>query len=350
MNPSFQIGTREVGADAPVLIIAELSANHNQDFELALRTIDAAKAAGADAIKLQTYTADTITLNSDAEPFRIGGGTVWDGQTLHAVYSEAYTPWDWQPKLKAHAENLGLLCFSSPFDPTSVAFLEEMNMPAYKVASLEIADIPLIQLMAKTGKPIIVSTGIAEKEDVDRAVKAIREAGNQQIALLKCTTAYPTPLNEVDLKAIPWLAETFQTIVGLSDHTMGLSVPIGATALGAKIIEKHLILDRTMGGPDSSFSLNPAEFTQMVQSVRDTEAALGQPGLHLTEKTKGTRRYGRSLFVVQDIAAGETLTEANIRSIRPADGLPPRHLPEVLGRKASRNLTFGEPLAWDDLA
>lgn len=333
----------------PCFIIAELSANHGHKFETAVRTIQAAKEAGADAIKLQTYTADTITLDSDNSYFQIRQGTLWDGKTLYQLYREAYTPWDWQPKLKKIAEDLGLTCFSSPFDRTAVDFLETMNVPAYKIASFEINDIPLIEYAASTGKPMILSTGIATREDITEAIAACKRAGNSQIALLKCTSAYPAPFDAVDLRTLPDLERTFGVVAGLSDHTTGIAVPVAAVALGAKIIEKHIILDRTMGGPDAAFSLEPAEFKAMVTAVRQAESALGQVTYELSETVKKSRKFSRSLFVVKDIAAGETITESNVRSIRPNDGLAPKHWKEVAGRKAKSDLKRGTPLQWDML-
>jgi pseudaminic acid synthase len=343
---SINISNREINDSSPTFIIAELSANHNQKFEIAVETIKAAKAAGADAIKLQTYTADTITLDSQNECFQIKHGTLWDGKTLHQLYQEAYTPWDWQPKLKEIAEDLGLICFSSPFDKTSVDFLEKMAVPAYKIASLEITDIPLIEYVASKGKPLIISTGVATLRDIEEAINACQRVGNSQIALLKCTSTYPTPFEDVNLRTIPNLAETFDTVVGLSDHTPGIAVPIAAVVLGARIVEKHFILDKNLGGPDASFSLEPHELKQMVQNVRDAEQALGCVNYHLSENTKGSRQYVRSLFVVEPIKAGEILTEKNIRSIRPGNGLSPKYLNQILGMKAKIDLDKGNPLSW----
>lgn len=329
-----------------VFIIAELSANHNQDFDIALKTIKAAKEAGADAIKLQTYTADTITLDSDKEYFQVKQDTIWDGTTLHKLYQQAYTPWDWQPKLKKYAEDLGLICFSSPFDKTAVDFLEEMDVPAYKIASFEITDIPLIEYTASKGKPIIISTGIASFADIEEAVNACRRVGNNQISLLKCTSSYPAPIEEANLLTIPHLRDTFNVIPGLSDHTMGHSVAVGAVALGAKIVEKHFILDRNMGGPDSAFSMEPAEFKQMVIAIRDVEKALGKVNYEITPKVEKSRVFARSLFIVRDVKAGEELTVENVRSIRPGYGLHPKHYQEVLGKKFRKDFEKGTPLEW----
>lgn len=343
----IKIENRNIGDNHPVFIIAELSANHRQKYELAVETIKAMKESGADAVKLQTYTPDTITIDSDNEYFQIKQGTLWDGKTLYQLYQEAYTPWEWQPKLKEIAEDLGLICFSSPFDKTAVDFLEKMDVPAYKVASFEITDIPLIEYIASKGKPVIISTGIAELSDIAMAVDACKRMGNEQIALLKCTSAYPAPLEDVNLKTIPDLAETFKTVVGLSDHTLGISVPVAAVALNARIIEKHFILDRKLGGPDSAFSLGPEEFKAMVTAVREVEKALGKVSYDLTDKVKKSREFSRSLFVVNDIKAGEVFTEDNVRSIRPGFGLHPRYLKDILGKRSTKDIGRGTPLSWD---
>lgn len=343
---SWTIGPKQVGGEAPVFIIAELSANHLQKFELAVETIKAIKDAGADAVKLQTYTPDTLTLDSDNDCFRIKQGTQWDGKTLYRLYQEAYTPWEWQPKLMKVAEELGLICFSSPFDKTAVDFLEQMKVPAYKIASFEITDLPLIAYVAGKGKPVILSTGIATLAEIEEAVDTCRNAGNDRIALLKCTSAYPAPVEEANLRTIPDLQGRFKTVTGLSDHTRGISVPIAAAALGAKIVEKHFILDRTLGGPDASFSLEPAEFAAMAQGVRESEAALGSIRYELSEKVHKSREFARSLFVVKEIKPGERFTEENVRSIRPGFGLAPKHLGEVLGKKSKAHIQRGTPLTW----
>lgn len=344
MNKSIKIGKNEIGDNRPVFIIAELSGNHLHKYDLAAKTIRAMKKAGADAVKLQTYTADTITIDSNKKYFQITQGTIWDGTTLHKLYQQAYTPWDWQPKLKKLADELGIALFSSPFDPTAVQFLEKMKVPAYKVASLEIRDHGLIEAMAKTGKPIIISTGVATRQDITEAIRVCKKTGNDQVAILKCTSAYPTPMEEVNLKTIPDIAKRFKVIAGLSDHTMGSKIAIAAVALGAKIVEKHFILDRKLGGPDASFSMEPAEFKQMVGEIRDVEKALGSVNYRLTPKAKKSLEHSRSLFVVQDIGAGEVFTEQNIRSIRPGFGLHPKFLKQILGKKASRDLERGTPL------
>ena len=343
----LKLVNKSIGNDHPVFIIAELSANHLQNFDLAVDTIKAMKKSGADAVKLQTYTPDTITIDSDNEYFQINQGTLWDGKTLYQLYQKAYTPWEWQPKLKKIAEELGLVFFSSPFDKTSVDFLEEMNVPAYKVASFEITDIPLIEYMASKRKPVIISTGIATLADIEEAINACKKMGNNQIALLKCTSAYPAPLDEVNLRTIPNLADTFNTVVGLSDHTLGISAPIASVALGAKIIEKHFILDRKMGGPDAAFSMEPDEFRLMVDTVREVEKALGNVNYNLTEKTMKSREFSRSLFAVDDIKAGESFTKENVRSIRPGFGLHPRYYGQIIGKKARTDIKRGTPLDWN---
>jgi pseudaminic acid synthase len=343
----FTIKNFEIGNNKKVFIIAELSANHNQNFDIAINSLKAIKDCGADAVKIQTYTPDTITLNSNKDFFKIKQGTIWDGKTLYDLYKEAYTPWEWHPKLKQAADDLNLIFFSSPFDYSAVDFLEKLDVPAYKIASFEIVDIPLIEYAASKGKPIIISTGIASFEEINDALIACKKMSNDQIALLKCTSSYPAPINEANLKAISFLERKFKVPVGLSDHTLGISVPIAATALGAKIIEKHFIVDRSIGGPDSSFSLEPSQFKQMVDSVRDVEKAIGKASLALSEKVLASRKFARSLFAVTDIKAGEIFTMKNIKSIRPADGISPKYLNEILGKKAVSNIESGTPLNWD---
>jgi len=327
-------------------IIAELSANHNQKKELALRTIEAISRTGANAVKLQTYTADTITLDSRKDYFKIKQGTIWDGKNLHDLYKEAYTPWEWHQELMDHAKQLGLICFSSPFDFTSVDFLEKLNVPIYKIASFEITDIPLIEYTASRQKPMIISTGIATLADIEEAVNACRRVGNDDITLLKCTSSYPAPVDEANLLTIPNLRDTFHVKVGLSDHTMGSDVAIAAVALGARVLEKHVILDRNLSGPDSEFSMEPAEFTAMVNSIRNVEKALGRVNYDLSPKILKSREFSRSLFVVKDMKAGEVFTKENIRSIRPGFGLHPKYFREILGEKASADIERGEPLEW----
>ena len=342
----LEIKNKKIGKNFPIFIIAEISANHLQKYDNAVKLIKVAKEAGADAIKLQTYTPDTMTIDCDNKYFQIKQGTLWDGQSFYQLYKKAYTPWKWQPKLKEIAESESLICFSSAFDKTAVDFLEKINVPAYKIASFEITDIPLIEYVASKGKPIIMSTGIATLSDIEEAVNACKRMGNEQIALLKCTSAYPAPLEEVNLNTIPNLGDTFKTVVGLSDHTLGISVPIASVALGACIIEKHLTLDRKLGGPDAAFSLEPDEFKAMVKSVREVEKALGEVSYDLTEKMKKSREFSRSLFVVKDIKVGEVFTEENIRSIRPGYGLPPKYLKEILGKQTTQDIKKGTPLKW----
>ena len=337
-----KFGLKDESSDR-VFIIAELSANHNQNFNIAVETIKAAKEAGADAIKLQTYTADTLTLDSNKSYFQIKQGTIWDDTNLYSLYKEAYTPWDWQPKLKQIAEEVGLICFSSPFDKTSVDFLENMDVPAYKIASFEITDIPLIEYVASKRKPVIISTGIASLEEIEEALTCCYKAGNNDVALLKCTSSYPAPIELANLRTITDLKNRFGVPVGLSDHTMSNSVAIASVALGARIIEKHFILDRSIGGPDSSFSMNKEEFADMVKSIREVEKALGSISYTLSEGALKNRKFSRSLFVVKDLKKGDIVTEENVRSIRPADGLSPKFLPEILGKKVNRSVERGEP-------
>ncbi|MDC1434453.1 pseudaminic acid synthase [Flavobacteriaceae bacterium] len=324
-----------------VFIIAELSANHNGSIETAIETIRAAKRTGADAIKLQTYTADTITLNSKQNDFLLKQGTIWDGKYLHDLYKEAYTPWEWHKQLFDVAKEEGLICFSSPFDPTAVDLLEELDNPIYKIASFEITDIPLIQYVASKGKPVIISSGIATLEDIELAVETCRNAGNNQITLLKCTSSYPAPMEEANLVMIQDLAERFDVVSGLSDHTLGITAPIVAVTQGAKVIEKHFILDKTIGGPDASFSLDEAEFTQMVKAVREAELALGKVNYTLTEKQKQGRNFSRSLYIAKDVKKGEVVTNENVCSVRPGFGMHPKYLPSIIGKTFVKDLTLG---------
>lgn len=336
----MKIGNLEINSDSKVFIIAELSANHNGSLDTALETIRAAKRAGADCIKLQTYTAETITIDSRKDDFLIKG-TIWEGRNLHELYQEAYTPWEWHQALFEEAKNQGLICFSSPFDTTAVDFLESLNVPAYKIASFEITDIPLIEYVASKGKPIILSTGIAEIEDIELAIDACKRMGNHDIALLKCTSSYPAPIEEANMIMVQDLATRFGVISGLSDHTMGATVPVVATCFGAKIIEKHFILDREIGGPDASFSMNEEEFTAMVKAIREAEKAIGVVDYTLTEKQAKGKDFSRSLYVVQDIKAGEIITKENVRSIRPGFGLHPKYYNEILGKKAIVDIEKG---------
>jgi N-acetylneuraminate synthase len=346
MYPEIKVGNRAIGGGHPAYVIAEVSANHHQKFDEAVKIIHAAKDAGTDAVKLQTYTADTITIACNRPEFRVEG-TIWNGRNLHDLYGEAYTPWDWQPRLKKIANDLGLDLFSSPFDATAVDFLEAMNVPAHKLASFELVDIPLIQKMARTGKLLIMSTGMSTVEEIEEAVQTARQAGATQIALLKCTSAYPALPEEMNLRTIPELSRRFGVPAGLSDHTMGIAVPVAAVALGACIIEKHLTLSRSEPGPDSAFSLEPHEFKAMVDAVRVTEKALGKVYFGCSAKEASSRVFRRSLFVVQDVKRGDLFTAENVRSIRPGHGLHTRHLAEVLGRHAACDIERGTPLRWE---
>ena len=328
-----------------VFIIAELSANHNGDLEIAIETVRAAKRAGADAIKLQTYTADTITLDCDNEDFIIKGGTLWDGKTLHSLYKEAFTPWEWHEELFRVAKEEGLVCFSSPFDFTAVDFLEQFDVPAYKIASFEITDIPLIEYTASKGKPMIMSTGIATYEDIQLAVDTCRAVGNNDITILKCTSAYPAPIEEANLIMMQQFAKDFDVKVGLSDHTLGITLPVAATMLGASVIEKHFILDKSIGGPDAAFSLDEVEFTQMVKAVRGAQKAIGKVSYELTEKQKSGKQFSRSLYVSKDVKKGDLISKENVRSVRPGYGLHPKHLEDILGKTFKSDIEEGTALS-----
>lgn len=345
----IKIGNRILGKGHPSFIIGELSCNHNGDFELAVESVKAMHAAGVDCLKLQTAKPGSITIDSRKDDFMISGGTLWDNKSLFELYSEVYTPWEWHKPLQELAASLGMEFFSSPFDSEAVEFLEEMNVPAYKIASFEITDIPLIEHAASKGKPIIMSTGIAREEDIIDAVEACRRVGNNQIILLKCTSSYPTPLEEVNLNTIPMLREKFKVQIGLSDHTMGYVVPMGAVALGATLIEKHFIMDRNLGGPDSAFSMEPNEFKEMVDNVRSVEKALGKATLELSEKSLKNRDFSRSLYVVANVNEGEEFNIENIRSIRPGHGLSPKFLKEIIGKKAKQNIEKGTALTWEHI-
>jgi pseudaminic acid synthase len=344
----MRIGKFEINDISPVFIIAELSANHNGSLETALETIRAAKRAGADCIKLQTYTADTITIDSSKDDFQIKG-TIWEGKNLYQLYEEAYTPWEWHEEIFRVAKEEGLIFFSTPFDKTAVDFLEELNVPAYKIASFEITDIPLIEYVASKGKPVILSTGISELEDIKLALDTCRRKGNNDIALLKCTSSYPAPINEANMVMIKDLAERFNVVSGLSDHTIGATVPVVATCFGAKIIEKHFILDRSIGGPDASFSMNEVEFSAMVKAVREAESAIGVIDYTLTEKQVKGKDFSKSLYVVEDIKAGEILNEQNIKSIRPGFGLHPKYYHNILGKTAKKDLFKGDRVEFSSL-
>ncbi len=330
-----------------VFIIGEISANHGNDIEIVKKTIKKLKELGADAVKIQTYTAETITLDCDNDFFKIKGTSLWDGMKLYDLYKEASTPWEWHKELFNYAKEIGITLFSTPFDNTAVDLLEECGNPIYKVASFEITDIPLIEYIASKNKPIIMSTGIATFEEIKDAVEACERAGNTDITLLKCTSQYPAKLEDANLKTMIDMKEKFGVKVGLSDHTMGSIVPISAAALGAEVIEKHFIIDREIGGPDASFSMTPNEFEEMVKQVREVEKTLGLVDYSLTEKKIKSRKFARSLFVVKDIKKGEIFTEENLRSIRPGDGLPPKFLKDIIGKKAKCDVEFGTPLNWE---
>jgi len=340
------IGNRKVGDNQPIFIVAEMSANHLHKFDNAVQIIKAAKVAGADAIKLQTYTPETITLDADNENFQIKRGSLNYGKTLYQIYQEAYTPWEWQPKLKEIAENEGLAFFSSVFDKTAVDFMEDIHVEAYKIASAEITDIPLIEYVASKGKPVIISTGMATLCDIQEALNACKRVNNNQVILLKCVSVYPTLFEDINLRTIHTLAKTFGTIVGLSDHSLGISVPVTSVALGASVIEKHLTLSRSLGGLDAAFSLDPDEFKAMVKAVREGEKALGKAKYEMTSDAKNSRWLLRSLFIVKDTKAGEVFTAENVRSIRPGYGLHPKYLKDVIGKKAAKDLKKGTPLIW----
>jgi N-acetylneuraminate synthase len=347
IQAEFRIGDRSIGPGNPVYVVAEISANHHQDFQQAVRLVHAAKDAGADAIKLQTYTADTLTIACDRDCFRVAGGTLWDGRSLHDLYREAYTPWEWQPKLKHVAEDAGLALFSSPFDSSAVDFLERMDVPAYKLASFEIVDIPLIRIVARTGKPLIISTGMATLAEIEEAVQAALLGGASHIALLKCTSSYPASPDSMNLRTIPEMSRRFDLPVGLSDHTVGIAVPVAAVSLGACIVEKHLTLSRSVEGPDSAFSLEPQEFREMVDAVRIAERALGNASFGCTGAESASLAFRRSLFVVQGMRKGDFFTDQNVRSIRPGHGMHTRYLPDVLGLRAAADIGRGTPLRWE---
>lgn len=343
---AFAIDGRPLGPDHPPYVVAEMSGNHNGDITRAFAIMEAARAAGADAVKLQTYTADTITLDHDGPEFLIEGG-LWHGRRLHELYREAHTPWDWHPALFAKGRELGLAVFSSPFDATAVDLLEGLGAPAYKIASFELVDLPLIRRIAATGKPLVMSTGMARLGEIDDAVRAAREAGCRQLLLLHCVSGYPTAPEDANLRTLPHLAQAFGVQAGLSDHTPGISVSVAAVALGATFIEKHFTLRRTDGGPDAAFSLEPAELAELVRGCRTAHAALGRVTYELKPSERPSLTFRRSLYVVADMDAGDTLTPENLRSIRPGYGLPPRHLPELLGRRVRRAVARGTAMSWD---
>lgn len=346
MKQSIKIGSKLISENSPCYIVAEMSGNHNMDFERAKEIIYRAYKAGADAVKIQTYTADTITLDCDNEYFQIKHGTLWDGDTLYSLYQKAYTPWEWQQELFTYAQKLGIELFSSPFDSSAVNFLETIGVQAYKVASFEINDIPLLRKIARTGKPIILATGIAELADIERAVRTCATEGNEQIILLKCTSAYPTPYDEVNINMLKTLRDTFGCIVGISDHTFGSTVPILSIGMGGKMIEKHVTLKRTDGGTDSQFSMEMEEFEDMCKQVRIAEQAMGTKMYHLTNSQKMERHFSRSLFVAEDMELGDIITEKNVRSVRPADGMHTMYYDDILGKKVNQKLKKGTPMDW----
>lgn len=347
MGQNIEIDGKKIGEDQPVYIVAEMSANHLQDINRAKKIIKAAKEAGADAIKLQTYRPDTITVNCRGEEFMATPGSPWEGMNLYELYQTAYTPWEWHQELFEYAGEVGITCFSSPFDLTAVEFLENLNVPAYKIASFEINDIPLIEKTAKTGKPIIISTGIAEIQDIALALDTCHRVGNHQIILLKCVSEYPTPYGELNLKTIQNIPDTFQCIAGLSDHSMGDAVDVAGVTLGARMIEKHLTLCRADGGPDADFSMEPEEFKTMVENIRNVEKALGKVTYELTEKQKKSRGRSRSLYVVSDIKKGEVFSEDNVKSVRPGYGLHTKYWGDILGKKAKCDLNKGTAMRWE---
>ncbi len=330
-----------------VFVIAELSANHNGNLESAIETVKAAKRVGADAIKIQTYTAETMTIDCKKDFFMINQGTAWDGEYLFDLYKRAYTPWEWHSQIFKVAKDEGLICFSSPFDHTAVDFLEEFNAPIYKIASFEITDIPLIEYAASKQKPMIISTGIAEICDIELAIDTCKKVGNNDITILKCTSAYPTDPKDANLLSIPDIKSRFGVKVGLSDHTIGIEAPVVATTLGATVIEKHFILDKSIGGPDAHFSLDEKEFSEMVKSIRIAEQMLGKVDYEMTEKKQKSREFSRSLFVIKDVKSGEKITNENIRSIRPGFGIHPKFLSEIIGKEFTKDIEKGTPMSFD---
>lgn len=347
MTQSWQIDDRPIGPGEPVFVVAELSANHHQDYDEAVRLLHAARDCGADAVKLQTYTPETMTVASERDGYLIEGDSPWAGRQLASLYAQAHMPWSWQPRLAAEARRIGLILFSSPFDASAVEFLERMNCPAYKIASFELVDLPLLQCVAATGKPVILSTGMASWQELCEAVSTLRIHGCPMLALLKCVSSYPALPDEMNLRNIPTLRDHFGLPVGLSDHTLGCEAAVASVALGACIIEKHLTLSRARGGPDAGFSLEPAEFRQLVDSVRVVERALGSAAYSVSPGEAAGRKLRRSLYVVESVAAGEVLTDRHVRAMRPAQGLEPRHLAAILGRRAVQDIARGSPLAWE---
>lgn len=343
---NFKINNREIGQNHPAYIVAEMSANHNQSYEEAVKIVETAKDCGADAIKLQTYTPDTLTIDCDNKFFRIEN-TIWKGKKLYDLYKESYTPWEWHPKLKNVAEKIGLDFFSTPFDASAVNFLEKLNIPVFKIASFEIVDFPLIHKVAKTGKPIIISTGMAKIEEIEEAVSILKKTGCTELALLKCTSSYPAKPEYANLRTIPHMFKTFNLPIGLSDHTPGIAVPIAAISLGACIVEKHFTLSRKNSAADSSFSLEPQEFKSMVDNIRIAEKALGTVSYTISESQRAAFNFRKSLFVVEDINAGQKFSLENVRSIRPGDGIHTKYFKKIMGKKAIKNAAKGTPVTWD---
>ena len=340
----IEIGKRKIGSNYPAFIVAELSGNHNQSYDIAVKTIKAMKESGADAVKLQTYTADTLTIDEKNRYFQIKSGSLWDGRTLYNLYKKANTPWHWHDKLKKVADDLGLIFFSSPFDTTAVNFLEKLDVPAFKISSFEAIDPNFVKYVASKKKPVFISTGLADFSDLSNIKKIFKKANNNKLIFLKCTSLYPSPYDTVNLLSIPTLMKKLHTVVGLSDHTLGTSIPIASIPLGAKVIEKHFILDKKIGGPDSEFSMDPAEFKFMVKSIREVEKALGNPKVFGKERYDKSRPFSRSLFAVEDIKKGEKLTSRNIRSIRPGFGLAPKFYDKILGKIVKKDINRGTPL------
>lgn len=349
MTKEIKIQDYRISDKSPVFIIAELSANHHHDLKVARESIRAIKKSGADAVKVQTYKPESMTLDSEREIFMARKDSLWAGRKLFDIYREGALPYEWHKELKKLAEDLGLIFFSSPFDQESVDFLEQIDVPAYKVASLEITDIPLISYMAKKGKPLLISTGIAEIEDIELAINTCLKEGNDQIIILKCTSSYPTPMEDANLNNLPWIQNKFNMLTGLSDHTLDILAPIAAVSLGARVIEKHFILDKSIESLDSAFSLDPEEFLAMVSSIRDTEKLLGNTGYQVTEKMRKARISARSIFVIKDIRKGEVITPENIKVLRPGYGLHPKYYSDLIGKKVKRDLDSGSPLSWDDI-
>lgn len=349
LETTFEIGNAQIGAGNPTFVIAEISANHCGNLKRAIQLIYAAKFAGADAVKLQTYTADTLTIDCERPEFLIKG-TIWDGQKLYDLYNEAHTPWHWQPELKAKADEIGIQLFSSPFDSSAVRFLQQMDVPAYKIASFEIGDVDLLRAVAQTGKPVIVSTGMAEPEEIEFAIETLRKNDVTQIALLKCTSAYPAPAESMNVRTVRAMIDQFGCPCGLSDHSLDHDAAVASVCLGGSIIEKHLTLSRDDGGPDAAFSLEPLEFAEMVERVRAAERVLGKVQFGSSDSDKSNRVFRRSLFIVEDVAAGELFTRENVRSIRPGYGLEPKFFEQIIGGRATRDLKRGTPLAWDHVA